>query len=156
MPRTRSQVFLCHRQMCCREWEIPILLPPQECPLGRYERKYSPKPDAWPLEFACFDCGRKSNHSAEAITPSLLNELPHELRGKALWQLEIKDVEKRYETITIIYTIAPPPPQITERLLWEFAQRVNPLRASKTLRGIQPLPKRTIIPSRFDYDLFLE
>jgi len=155
MPRT--WFFLCHRQPCCREWEIPILLPSEECPLGRYEgKKYSPKPDAWPLEFACFDCGHKSTHSAEAITSSLLKELPHELRGKALWRLEIADVEVRYETITIIYTIAPPPPQLTEALLCDFAQRVNPLRASKTLRGIQPLPERTIIPSRFDYDLCLE
>jgi hypothetical protein len=80
--------FLCHRECCCREWEVPLVLPRRSC-LGSYNRESFNQPEfrengeEWPLRFVCDDCSQLDRDKI-SLQSRFSGDVHLEFRGKML------------------------------------------------------------------------
>jgi len=112
-------VFLCHREPCCRGFEVPVVLPCHSS-LGDYvggsfgKPKYREKPQ-WPFLFICNDCSGRDKVKIETLDRFSgpfsqvhqvhLDSLRSQTAPKLLWRVRIaSDDPPNAETF---YTVAP-------------------------------------------------
>ena len=114
MQNPLTQVFACRQANCCRDGFALYIVLPLESRLGKYERKkYDFNSVAWPFDFRCVDCCRKSTYRQEDIVEVPVvgpGTAPHfeqgDLQGKGLWHVEISNGPYPDSEPQSIYTIA--------------------------------------------------